>query len=80
MDLHGSTNKGEVSPDGSADDNVFDIMQGVALVLMIKTSNNQAAATVIKSETYGRRAKKYSELADGLHGALAGHEIEVVEP
>lgn len=36
MDLHGSTKKKEVCPDGSKDDNVFDIQQGVAIMLMVK--------------------------------------------
>ena len=34
MDLHGNTK--ERCPDGSPDDDVFDIQQGVAIFLMIK--------------------------------------------
>lgn len=30
LDLHGSARKREVAPDGSPDENVFDIQQGVA--------------------------------------------------
>jgi len=36
LDLHGNSLKKEKSPDGSKDENVFDIQQGVAIVLMIK--------------------------------------------
>jgi len=36
MDFHGNAKKKEVCPDGSKDENVFDIQQGVALCLMIK--------------------------------------------
>jgi len=36
LDLHGNTKKKEVAPDGSKDDNVFDIQQGVAICLMVK--------------------------------------------
>ncbi|MGL5510788.1 MAG: N-6 DNA methylase, partial [Microcoleaceae cyanobacterium] len=36
-DLHGNTKKKEVCPDGSADKNVFDIQQGVAVCIMIKS-------------------------------------------
>ncbi|MBE9479591.1 MAG: hypothetical protein IMY80_06450 [Chloroflexi bacterium] len=36
MDLHGSTKKKEACPDGSKDNNVFDIQQGVAIMLMMK--------------------------------------------
>lgn len=36
MDLHGNSKKKEVSPDGSKDQNVFDIQQGVAVAIMVK--------------------------------------------
>jgi len=36
MDLHGNARKKERCPDGSKDENVFDIQQGVAICLMIK--------------------------------------------
>jgi len=36
LDLHGNSLKKEKCPDGSKDENVFDIQQGVAIVLLIK--------------------------------------------
>ncbi len=36
LDLHGSAKKKETAPDGSKDENVFDIQQGVAICLMVK--------------------------------------------
>ena len=36
LDLHGNSNKKERAPDGGADENVFDIQQGVAICLMVK--------------------------------------------
>ena len=36
MDLLGNARKKEVCPDGSKDENVFDIQQGVGICLMIK--------------------------------------------
>ena len=36
LDLHGNVKKKEVAPDGSKDDNVFDIQQGVAINIMVK--------------------------------------------
>jgi predicted helicase len=36
LDLHGNSLKKEKAPDGSKDENVFDIMQGVAVCFMIK--------------------------------------------
>lgn len=35
-DLHGNARKKERAPDGSPDENVFDIEQGVAICLMVK--------------------------------------------
>jgi len=45
LDLHGNTKKKEVSPDGSKDDNVFDIQQGVAISLMVKLPRTPNGAT-----------------------------------
>jgi predicted helicase len=36
FDLHGNSNTEKVAPDGSKDENVFDIKQGVAIGLMVK--------------------------------------------
>lgn len=36
MDLHGNAKKKERAPDGSKDENVFDIQQGVAICLLVK--------------------------------------------
>lgn len=36
LDLHGNLKKKETAPDGSKDENVFDIQQGVAICLMVK--------------------------------------------
>ena len=40
LDLHGNAKKKETAPDGSKDENVFDIQQGVAISIMIKKKNN----------------------------------------
>lgn len=38
VNLHGNTRKKEVCPDGSKDENVFDIMQGVSINIFVKHS------------------------------------------
>ncbi|MEA3406906.1 MAG: N-6 DNA methylase, partial [Chloroflexota bacterium] len=38
LNLHGNALMGETAPDGGADENVFDIRQGVAIALLVKTS------------------------------------------
>lgn len=61
LDLHGSSLKKEKSPDGSADENVFDIMQGVAIAFFIKDKNSKHK-NVFHSELYGLRENKYEWL------------------
>lgn len=64
LDLHGSSMKKEVSPDGSKDENVFDIMQGVSIVLMERLSNrkNDDFAEVFHVELFGTREQKFHQL------------------
>ncbi|MGB5960673.1 MAG: N-6 DNA methylase [Coleofasciculaceae cyanobacterium] len=42
MDLHGNSRKKEVAPNGSPDNNVFDIQQGVAVAIMVKYPKEKA--------------------------------------
>ena len=44
MDLHGNAKKTEARPDGSKDENVFDIQQGLAICLMIRLPTHRRAA------------------------------------
>lgn len=37
LDLHGNTKKKETAPDGTSDKNIFDIQQGVAIIMAIRT-------------------------------------------
>jgi predicted helicase len=64
LDLHGSANKQEKAPDGGADENVFDIMQGVGILLAVKTGekSKKALAKVFHAEIYGVREKKFAAL------------------
>ena len=62
LDLHGNAKKKEVSPDGSPDQNVFDIMQGVGIIIAIKTSDSEKLAKVYHSEIYGSRKHKFDVL------------------
>jgi len=51
VDLHGNTNKKERSPNGSEDNNVFDIKQGVAICLAAKKKCSQKFSTLICGES-----------------------------
>lgn len=43
LDLHGNSKKKERAPDGSKDENVFDIQQGVAIGIFVKHSRQKEA-------------------------------------
>jgi predicted helicase len=62
IDLHGNSNIKEKCPDGSKDENVFDILQGVSISIMVsfKKANN----TVSHLDCYGLRQQKYNFLQD----------------
>jgi predicted helicase len=62
LDLHGNTLKKEKCPDGSKDENVFDIRQGVAIALFIKKKGPKKDCEVNHSEAWGLREKKYNWL------------------
>jgi predicted helicase len=66
LDLHGNSKKKEVSPDGTPDHNVFDIMQGVSINIFVKTGNkdNKAFGNVFQYDLYGSRDSKYKFLRD----------------
>lgn len=58
LNLHGSSLKKEKSPDGSKDENVFDIRPGVAIVLFVKNKRFKDKK-VFYAELFGRREDKY---------------------
>lgn len=63
LDLHGSNVRKEISPDGTKDENVFDIQQGVAIVLMVKTGREERPlAELAHAELFGSRKHKFSQL------------------
>ena len=65
LDLHGNSKKKEKSPDGSKDENVFDIQQGVAIGLFVKRGKSQdKPAQVYHTDLYGTRESKYAVLAE----------------
>ena len=63
-DLHGNSKKKERSPDGSKDENVFDIQQGVAICLLVKRPKGGGAAEseVFHADLFGTRHQKYARL------------------
>ncbi|MCG8236741.1 N-6 DNA methylase [Tenacibaculum finnmarkense genomovar ulcerans] len=66
IDLHGNSTKKETCPDGSPDQNVFDIMQGVAITFFIKTGKKKEneLGNVFHYDLFGKRTIKYDFLKD----------------
>lgn len=63
LDLHGNSNRKETCPDGSKDENVFDIQQGVCVCIFVKKSQNKKTlAQVFHTDIYGLRESKYNFL------------------
>jgi predicted helicase len=81
LDLHGNTKKKEVCPDGSKDENVFDIMQGVAIIIGIKKkTKSDTLAQLYKYDLYGKRDFKYITLDENSLKSLLFEKIEYKEP
>ena len=82
VDLHGSSKKKETALDGSKDDNVFDIMQGVAISFFIKTGNKKKGelAQVFQYDLKGKRDDKYQFLAKNTLDAIQWQKLTLKAP
>jgi predicted helicase len=81
LDLHGNSKKKEVCPDGSPDQNVFDIQQGVAIAFFIKYQDSQQdLAKVYHADLWGvREVKENKELVGGKYYWLDENDINSTE-
>ncbi|MCT4085513.1 N-6 DNA methylase [Elizabethkingia anophelis] len=82
IDLHGNSKKKETAPDGSADQNVFDIMQGVSLNIFIKTGKKKAdeLGKVYHYDLFGKRDLKYDFLSENSLKQIEFTELPNVAP
>ncbi len=79
IDLHGNSLKRETSPDGSKDENVFDIRQGVAIALFIKNKNPKTHK-VFHTDLFGLRKDKYQWLDNNIFDPKNYTEIKPASP
>ena len=79
LDLHGNTKKKEASPDGSKDENVFDIQQGTAIILMVKGIDTKEKR-VLHHELFGLRQIKYDWLDNNQFQAKTYKELSPTSP
>ncbi len=81
LDLHGNAKKEEVTPEGAPDKNVFDIQQGVAIIIAVKTRQKiKGMAKVWHRDLWGARESKYDALASGTLGNTLTELIECSAP
>ncbi|GAA8164735.1 DNA methyltransferase [Helicobacter pylori] len=79
LNLHGNARKKEKTPQGTDDENVFNIMQGVSINLFVK----KAQATkqkIFYYDVYGERAEKYAFLAQHDINSIEWLELTPREP
>ena len=83
LDLHGNSKKKEVAPDGLNDVNVFDIMQGVAILIGVKHAQKKGAASkspvpadVFHAEFWGPRKLKYDRLQQADLSSISWTKLE----
>ncbi len=64
LDLHGNAKKKETTPNGGKDENVFDIQQGVSIILAVKFKNNKNGklAKIMHADLFGLRTEKFTAL------------------
>jgi predicted helicase len=82
IDLHGNSKKKETCPDGSPDENVFDIMQGVSINLFIKNGKkkNNELGQVYIFDQYGKRSDKYHFLYGRTLNSILFVKISNADP
>lgn len=82
IDLHGNSKKKEICPDGSKDENVFDIMQGVSINLFVKTGkkDKDELGKVYHKDLYGLRQQKYDVLNDARIEKIGYKEVQPKAP
>lgn len=81
LDLHGNSKKKEVSLDGSKDENVFDIMQGVSINIFVrKNENKNKPGNVFHSELFGLRFNKFKSLNKSDANKIKWNKINYSDP
>jgi predicted helicase len=87
LNLHGNSKKREIAPDGSKDENVFDIQQGVAISIFVKRQKSMNAPqvpTIHYTDLWGprevyERTGQIQQLIGGKYYWLAEHDVKTTE-
>ncbi|MDK2907299.1 MAG: hypothetical protein PWQ66_1260 [Petrotoga sp.] len=79
LNLHGNSLKKEKCPDGSKDENVFDIQQGVAIGIFIKNKNLREKK-IYYTDLWGLREDKYHWLDRHTIDNVNWQEVKPISP
>jgi len=82
VNLHGDTRKGELRSDGSSDENVFDIQQGVSLNVFVrnKKRKRKEMAEVFYSGILDSRKNKYNFLNENTITNIKWRKLDCNKP
>jgi len=76
LNLHGNSRIHEKTPEGGKDENVFDIQQGVAIAIFVKTGQKKETK-IYHKDLLGLREEKYQYLNNHL---IDDSELAVITP
>ncbi|MEH6522777.1 type ISP restriction/modification enzyme [Sulfitobacter sp.] len=82
LDLHGNANKKELTQEGKPDKNVFDIRQGVSIIVAVKNhdAKENTNAKVYRGDIWGTRKEKNDALLRGVKELLGSKPITLHKP
>ena len=81
LDLHGNSKKKEKVPGGGKDENVFDIQQGVAISIFVRSNDKkEKLGKVYHAELFGKRESKYEALNGASMERLKWQKLSYSEP
>ena len=82
LDLHGNANKKEHALDGSIDENVFEIKQGVSVSFLrrLAADGQKTNSRVERSDLLGTRSHKYTALLASTFGQMECLGFEPLSP
>jgi predicted helicase len=78
IDLHGNAKKKETSPDGSVDENVFDIQQGVCITFFIKREGLNRG--VYLTDFWGKRESKFKQCFESSFKTTDWQKLTPITP
>ena len=80
LNLHGSNRRMEAVPETERDENVFDILQGVSILLCVKQRDNPAPAKIYYADMWGSREEKYRRLSESDVQTTEWQQLQPISP